>query len=481
MIRPLPWIAAAAATLGACSKPVPIPVHDLQVPVPQQWHAAETTAATDSANWWEYFGDPGLNAAIEQALRCSDDLQAAAARIRMATQERVVAGAADRPELSLGINRLRQRQNFVGLPFPGFADRVLSNTFSNAGLSFNVAWEADIWNRIAADKLAAEANIRMREAELAGARLSLSAQVAKAWFAAVEAQRQIAIAEQVLDNFETIAAWRQARFRAGSGSPMEVRLAEADVARAQTTLSQRRQARDAFVRQTEMLTCQYPAGEHSIAADLAALPEQVPAGLPSELVSRRPDLIAAEQALLAADARIVQARATLRPSFVLTSALGTSSNTLADLVNPGLQVWNYALGLTQPIFNRGRLKANVRATHERAAEQESLYQARIWTAYKEIETTLAAEQALRDQEASLRVSQAKTGMAIKLAEQRYRAALGDIFSVLNLRRAALENESVMLGLRRTQIDNRVDLHMALGGGFEASPAMAGPTAAQQTP
>lgn len=481
MIRPLPWVAAAAAAMGACSKPVPIPVHDLQVPVPQQWRAAETTTSTDSANWWEYFGDPGLDAAIEQALECSDDLRAAAARIRAATQERVVAGAADRPDLSLGINRIRQRQNFVGLPFPGLADRVLSNTFGNAGLSFNVAWEADIWNRIAADKLAAEANIRMREAELAGARLSLSAQVAKAWFAAVEAQRQIALAEQVLANLETIAAWRQVRFRAGSGSSMDVRLAEADVARAKTTLSQRRQARDAYVRQTETLACQYPAGERSVAAELAALPEQVPAGLPSELARRRPDLVAAEHSLLAADARIVQARAALRPSFALTSSLGTSSNTLADLVNPNLQVWNYALGLAQPIFNRGRLKANVRATQERAAEQESLYKARIWTAYKEIETALAAEQALRDQESSLRVSQAKTGMAIKLSEQRYRAALGDIFSVLNLRRAALENESVMLGLRRTQIDNRVDLHMALGGGFETRPAKTSPTTAQQTP
>ena len=480
MIRALPWI-AAVAVLGACSKPVPIPVHDLRVPVPQQWHAAETAAPAPSETWWKYFGDPGLDAAIEQALACSEDLRAVSTRIRAAAQERVIAGAADRPELSLGINRIRQRQNFVGLPFPGLADRVLSNTFSNAGLSFNIAWEADVWNRIAADKLAAEANIRMREAELAAARLSLSAQVAKAWFAAVEAQRQIALAEQVLANLQTVAEWRQTRFQAGSGSPLDVRLAEAEVAQAETTVRQRRQARDAYVRQTETLTCQYPAGERSVSAELAALPEQVPAGLPSELVHRRPDLIAAEQALLAADARIVQARATLRPSFALTSALGTSSNTLADLVNPNLQIWNYALGLAQPIFNRGRLKANVRVTQERANEQEALYQARIWTAYTEIETALAAEQALRDQEASLQTSHAKTRMAIELAEQRYRGALGDIFSVLNLRRAALENESVMLGLRRTRIDNRVDLHVALGGGFDASPAQTDPATAQQSP
>lgn len=472
---------AVGLALGACSKPVPIPVHDLRVPVPDQWHAAETTAPAASAKWWAYFGDPGLDAAIERALACSEDLRAASARIRVASQERVIAGAADRPELSLGINRIRQRQNFVGLPFPGLRDRVLSNTFSNAGLSFNVAWEADIWNRVAADKLAAEANARMREAELVGARLSLSAQVAKAWFAAVEAQRQIVLAEQVLANLETIAERRQARFQAGSGSLTDVRLAEADVARASSALRQRRQARDAFVRQTETLTCQYPAGELSVTAELAALPEQVPAGLPSELVHRRPDLIAAEQALLAADARIVQARATLRPSFALTSGLGTSSNTLADLVNPNLQVWNYALGLAQPIFNRGRLKANVRITEERAIEQEALYQARVWTAYREIETALAAEAALRDQETSLRASHAKTRTAVKVAERRYRAALGEVFSVLNLRRATLENESVMLGLQRAQIDNRVDLHLALGGGFDGDPGTTGPAYVQPTP
>ncbi len=481
MTRALAWVAVAAAC-GACSKPVPLPVHQLQVPVPQQWHAAETTDAADSADWWEYFGDPGLDAAIEEALACSDDLRAAAARIRAATQQRVIAGAAGRPELSVGIDRTRQRQNFVGLPFPGLSDRVLSSTFSNAGLAFNVTWEADIWNRIAADKLAAEASIRLREAELAGARLSLSAQAAKAWFAAVEAQRQIALAERVLANLQAIADWRQVRFRSGSGSPADVRLAQADVAQAEAALSRRRQARDAYVRQIETLACQYPAGERSLSAELAALPEQVPAGLPSELADRRPDLVAAEHALLAADARIVPARAALRPRFALTSALGTASNSLLDLLNPNLQAWNYGLGLAQPLFNRGRLRAGVRLAREQAAEQESLYRARIWTAYKEIETALGAEQALRDQEASLRASQAETGLAIKLAEQRYRAALGDIFSVLNLRRAALEQESALLGLRRTQIDNRVDLHMALGGGFGASPAPQGPaTAGQQAP
>ena len=381
MTRAPHLIVAVGVALGACSKPVPIPVHDLRVPV-----AGPVACGRDDrpGGLREVVGvlrRPGIG----RSHRASPGMQRGRASGVGAdpgggAEDRVIAGAADRPELSLGINRIRQRQNFVGLPFPGLADRVLSNTFSNAGLSFNVAWEADIWNRVAADKLAAEANTRMREAELLGARLSLSAQVAKGLVrGGSRAQRQIRHrrAGAGESGGRSSSGGRSASRLAPVCSPMCGSLKPTSPGPARHCGSADRRA-DAFVRQTETLTCQYPAGELSVTAELAALPEQVPAGLPSELVHRRPDLIAAEQALLAADARIVQARATLRPSFALTSALGTSSNTLADLVNPNLQIWNYAFGLAQPIFNRGRLKANVRITQERAIEQEALYQARVW-------------------------------------------------------------------------------------------------------
>ena len=193
----------------------------------------------------------------------------------------------------------------------------------------------------------------------------------------------------------------------------------------------------------------------------------MPAGLPSELVYRRPDLLSAERSLLSADARIVEARAALRPAFSLTSAVGTSSNTLLDLVNPGLQVWNYALGVAQPIFNRGRLKANVRVTEARAREAAAGYEDQLWTAYREVETALAAESTLREQEDALRTVRRSTEEAISLAQMRFGAGMADAFSVLNLRRTALDTDSAILGLRRSRIDNRIDLHLALGGGFPA--------------
>lgn len=471
--------AAAALLLAGCSRQVKLPVHEFRVPAPETWRAAETAPLPDGAGWWEYFEDPGLDAVIRRALDCNQSVQAAAERVEAAVQERIVAGAPDLPDLSVGVNRLRQRQNFVGLPFPGFADRVLSNTFSNSGLSFNISWEPDLWNRIAASKLAADATVAAREADRDAVRLSLSAQVAKAWFAAIEAGRQVDLARSVVAHLEDVAERTRERYRAGSRSPLEVRLAEADIARARATISQRQQARDASVRQVEILACEYPAGDLAVAADLPELPDKVPAGLPSELVYRRPDLLAAERELLAADARIVQSKAALRPSFALTTLAGTSSNKLLDLVNPGLQVWNYAASVAQPIFNRGRLKANVRATEARARETAASYENRLWTAYREVETALAGESTLLDQQDALSEARRSTEDAIELAQVRFATGMADAFSVLNLRRSVLETDSAILALRRAQIDNRVDLHLALGGGFPGGSGGSSPVVSRQ--
>ena len=455
--------------MAACSKPVKLPVHQFQVPAPETWQGATTAALEPGSDWWGYFEDAGLDAAIRKALDCSQNLRAAAARIEVAAQERRIVGAADWPDISVGANRLRQRQNFVGLPFPGLADRVLKNTYSNAGMTFNVSWEANLWNRVSSEKLAADAGIAARQADRLAARLSLSGQVAKAWFAAVESHGQVELAQAVVEHLETVAERTRERYRYGSRSSVDVRVAESDIERAKATVRERERARDLFVRQVEVLACEYPAGERAPGAALPDLPLQVPAGLPSELVQRRPDLVAAEQALLGADARIVQARAALRPSFSLTTTAGTASNKLLDMVNPNLQVWSYALGFAQPLFNRGRLKANVRVTEARAQESAANYESLMWTAYLEVESALASEQTLREQQGALRDSQRVTREAIGLAEQRYGAGMGDAFSILALRRSVLETESAVLSLQRARIENRVDLHLALGGSFDDPP------------
>ena len=462
-------IAVPALLVAGCSKQLDLPVHQFNVPAPEDWQAAATEPLAPGSDWWAYLNDPGLDAAIRKALDCSHSLQAATARIEIAVQERLIVGAGDWPELSLGASRIRQRQNFVGLPFPGLSDQVLKSSYSNAGLTFNVGWEADLWNRLGSQKLAADAGIAAQEADRLAVRLSLSGQVAKAWFAAVEAHSQVEASQAVVEHLEAVAEWTRARYLYGSHSPSDVRIAESDIERARARVQEHERARDRFVRQVEVLACEYPAGERALAAELPGLPSHVPAGLPSELLRRRPDLIAAEQALLGADARIVEARAALRPGFALTTTAGTASNQLLDLVNPSLNAWSYALGFALPLFNRGRLKANVQATEARSREAAANYESLMWKAYLEVESALASEETLQNQQRLLRDSQVTTRAAIDLAEQRYAAGMGDIFRILTLQRSVLEAQSAVLALQRAKIDNRVDLHLALGGSFSDPP------------
>ena len=463
----IPIALAGIALLASCSRPLQLPDHAFDVPAPEAWQGGEVEASAPTAEWWTYLQDDRLDETIRAALTCSHNLRAAAARVEAARQQVAIAGAGKLPTVDIGTNRLQQRQNFVGLPFPGLAGRVLSNTFTQAGLSFNVAWEADFWNRIGAEKLAASATVGRRAADLQAAALSLSGQVAKAWFAALEAHDQVSLAEAVLENARLTAERTEERYRFGNRSPVDVRLAEAEISRAAATLEQRKRAVGVFVRQIETLACEYPAGAYGPPTEWPELAAQVPGGLPSDLVQRRPDLIALERALIAADARIVQARAQLRPSFSLTTGAGTSSDTLLDLVNPQLGVWNLGLNLARPLFYGGRLKANLRATEADAREAVANYESRIWTAYLEVETALSAEGSLLEQESLLEESLGSTRRAITLAEQRYSAGLADIFSVLSLRRTALETQSALIALRRTRIDNRIDLHLALGGDFDS--------------
>ena len=462
----IPIALASIAMLSSCSRPMQLADHAFDVPAPEAWQGGELEESAPAAEWWTYFQDDRLDKSIRAALACNRNLKAAAARVDAAQEQVVIAGAGKLPTVDVGVNRLQQRQNFVGLPFPGLADSVLSNTFTSAGLSFNVAWEADFWNRISAEMLASRATAGRRAADVQAAALSLSGQAAKAWYAALEARDQISLAEAVLENARLTAERTQERYRFGNRSPVDVRLAEAEVARSTATVEQRKRALGVFVRQIEMLACEYPAGGYAPPTEWPDLPAQVPGGLPSDLVLRRPDLIALERALVAADARIVQARAQLRPSFSLTTGGGTSSNTLLDLVNPQLGVWNLGLNLGRPLFFGGRLKANVRATEAESREAVANYENQLWTAYLEVETVLSAEGSLLAQERLLEESLESTRRAITLAEQRYGAGMADIFSVLSLRRTALETESALIAFRRTRIDNRIDLHLALGGSFD---------------
>lgn len=459
-------ILAAALALTGCATAPPAQPLDLEVTLPETWAASQTPAGEVSSDWWREFGDPGLTDAVDTALRQNHDLLAAAARLEQAAAGALIAGAPLRPTLDAGLTGGRRRQNFIGFPIPGGEQRVLSSFSTTWGVSLNTTWEADLWGRLRAGARAAVAETQRSAAELRSARQSIAGQTVKAWFAVAEAHQQFALVEQTVASFTATADQVRGRFEQGLRPALDLRLSLSNLASAEANRSARLQQLDATTRQLEVLLGEYADRHIRVAQTLPEAPGPVPAGLPADLVSRRPDLVAAERFLAADRERLEVARRDLYPRFSLTASGGTSTRELTDLLNGDFGVWSLVGNLTQPLFDGGRLRAVVAQTKAQTDESLAAYAGAALTAFAEVETALAAESLLGDQERHLAEAVAQSRAAERLAGERYTSGLNDYISVLESQRQAFNAEASLIGARRLRLDNRVDLHLALGGGFE---------------
>jgi NodT family efflux transporter outer membrane factor (OMF) lipoprotein len=436
--------------------------------VPNAWTAGSTPSDSQSIkiNWWRDFQDTQLDSLITNALKYNYNLKAAAQRVQAARAQATIVGAPLFPQVSLGLNGAKRHQNFIGFPIPGSGGGgVLSTTATTYGVSTNLNWEIDLWGRLRNDKAAALADYQGAQADHLGARLSLSGQTTKAWFAAIEARRQLDLAQSTRDNFQVVNDQIQTRYESGLRPPLDLRLSLSNVATAEAVVAQRRQQYDGSVRQLEILLGRYPAAELAIAQDLLPMPAPIPAGLPADLIARRPDLMIAERQVAAANARVKVAKRARYPSISLTSSGGTSSANLSNLLSGDFIVWSFAGNLLQPLFQGGRLRAGIKLAEANQEQALAGFAEQALRAYGEVESALMAETYLRDRENALREASEQAVAARELAENRYTRGVSDVITLLGSQRRAFEAEGQYLTVRRQRLDARVDLYLALGGGF----------------
>ena len=453
------WLVAACATAP------PIEPPSLAVVTPESWTTPQETAATVTLSWWSDFGDPDLNEVVESAIEQNYDLQAAAARLDQAVADSRIAGANLLPTTQVGLNNAATKRNFIGFPIPGAEDRVLSTVFSTYGVSLDVTWEADLWGKLRAGARAALADLQSQAADLRAAQLSLAGQTVKAWFAIAESQQQLQLAEASVASFRTSSDQTRDRFERGLRPSLDVRLSLSNLANAEALREQRRQQLDAAVRQLEVLLGRYASGTLDSPQNLPDTPPTIPGGLPAELIGRRPDLAAAERRVAAARQRFQVARRELYPSISLTGSTGTSASALTNLLNGDFGIWSLLGNLVQPIFQGGRLRAGIDQAEARAAEELAIYANTALQAFSEVETALAADAFFSNRELYLEDSIEQSRAAEALAEDRYRSGLDDYVTVLESQRLALQAEGDLISAKRLRLENRVDLYLALGGGF----------------
>jgi len=301
------------------------------------------------------------------------------------------------------------------------------------------------------------------------ARQSIAALVAKSWFLATEARLQKAIAQDMVAAAERQLGLAQDRLRVGLGNEYDVTLARASLATYRDGVQSLDLAYQQALRALETLAGRYPAAAVKVPAQLAPMPPAVPVGMPSELLERRPDVVAAERRVAAAFYRVEEAKAAKLPRISLTAGVNSISSEVFVLKERDNPVWSLGAGLVQPLFLGGQLQAqqDIRTAEQKQAVAE--YGRVGARAFGEVENALSAEFNLDAREAILKQAVADNARALELAEIRYRVGSGDLRAVQQQQLALAAARTALLRVQGERLVQRVNLHLALGGGFEAPP------------
>lgn len=432
-------------------KPVP-------VAVPERFIAAQdVSATTDIDGWADDFEDPKLLPLIKEALGCNLDLRLAAARVVAARLAAADAASERYPTLSAGVQTDRSRT------VSDSDGKAYDETASSHSLSLDLSWEADLWRRLSDSAHAAGADLQATEADLSAARLSIAGQTARAWFDLTAARLQAELAREVEESYTRSRKILERRYRTGLNSALDLNLVKSGEAEARSQRLTAEQTAAAGSRALEILLGRYPAGTLGGAKALGSIRKPMPAGLPSALLRKRPDIVSARLKVMAADKRTGVAEKARLPRLTLTSGGGLSSSELKNLVRSDYLIWNLVGGITQPLFDAGLRKRAVK-TAENEAEQAWLdYASTVLTAFREVETALDAERRLGTREETLRIGLAASEAADHQAWQEYLSGDTEIITVLDSRRRVLDARTRIVYVAAERLRNRVDLYLALGG------------------
>lgn len=462
------WLAVMLVVLAGCATVDPVDPLAIVPNLPAGYGEGEVPEGERLSllSWVESFGEPQLVGMVEEAFAGNFDLRAAAARFAAAEGELRVIGADRLPHLSGGFTGLRQKRNFVGFPFGGGGGGVASDTSSLYNFSLDLSWELDVWGRLSDRTAAARLDADAVAVDLAAARLSIAGQVLRGWFNVIEAEQQVHLAQANVGNFRSNERVIERRFENGTSPALDLRLTRTQRATAEAALALRQDNLQRARRTLEVVLGRYPAAALGVPDDLPAALPPVPMGLPSDLLSRRPDLVAAALRVEGAGFRVSEARKAFLPRFSLTASGGTSSDSLRNLVDARYAVWSLAGNLVQPLFEGGRLTGALEVQRALLEESVARYGEVALNAFAEVETALAAEVLLVERERALAEAAREASAAEKLAWERYQRGLVDILTALDSERQSFEINSTLLQVRNLRLRNRIDLYLALGGDFE---------------
>jgi NodT family efflux transporter outer membrane factor (OMF) lipoprotein len=438
-----------------------IPITDSKIPDNWSTKIKKLSSDNNQTFWAESFNIQRLTELITLAQKKNQDL-ISLTELTIATGEgATIAGTKLMPIVNAELTGSRTKRNLIGFNFPDSSTSFTTNSFSSG---INVSWELDLWGKIKDSHSSSLKRFNATLADLSAARLSLSGQVAKTWFAGLENSLQIKLTQKTVNTYAQNRSFINERYRKGLATALEQNLAEASYQSSLSILAQRERRRNQLAQSLQLLTGEYPSGKLDFNAsenlpDLR-LPQLPP--IPSKVIQSRHDLTSAFMTLEAAGLDLKIAKKNLLPSFTLIGGPGIRAESIKDLLDEKYRVWDISGGISQPIFQAGRLKAGIRKA--KAMQNSALANLKTLTlrAFSEVEDSLNSDILLEEEENSLETASQALSKAAEICWERYQKGVIEIFDTLDTQRRSFDAQSRLLQLKKDRVFNRINLYLAIG-------------------
>jgi len=424
-------------------------------------HSLEEVANNDFSQldgWLSSLNDPLLSSMVHYALENNYQLKAQLAAMAIAQQKLNVSGASDLPELSLAMTSSRNKR----------VNNSVDSYQTNNELGLQLSYEVDLWGRLSDEQLQDRLNFAAAQSTYEGSKINLVAEIARSWFNLVEASQLLTLYQNRANNLQHNLSTIQASYRLGLSQALDVYLTQNDVNREFARVADQKQVVLRASRQLELLMGDYPSAKLSTDKTLPVITDDIPTGLPGELLTRRTDIRATWYELLALDAGLAVAHKAKFPRISLNANTGTSSDELSNLLDVDALAWSLIGNITMPLFNAGKLDALEEQARLRVVQKEQEYLHEVYQAFANVEEKISNRSALKEQFSHYRLAKDNAIAAENLSFNQYLKGIVSYTTVLESQRRAFDAQTTLIQLTNQLLQNRIGVYVALGGNFKAS-------------
>ncbi|MEI6894588.1 MAG: TolC family protein [Colwellia sp.] len=448
--RPL-LLLFSSLLLLACSSTSQVDEKLTKPPLPDNWHESTTALAVEN-NWFAQLDNPQIQQLVQKALTSNHQFAMQAFDLEIAEQQLVVSGSELWPELDLDFSSGRNKDT---------GPTVYEN---GSSINLNLSYELDIWGKLSDADRVSNFNYLAQKASFEQYKQQLVVNVVTTWFKVIEAEKLLSLYRSRVETSQQNLTIIEAGYHAGLIEALDVYLNRNELNTELTRVSDQIREKTQLIRQLERLVGEYPKGALLVDANLPLLTSNIPVGLPSELISRKPELKASWYQLLAQDAGLAYAHKQRFPSIVLSGSIGDSTTDIGDLLSTSL-AWSLLGSISAPIFNAGRLKANEEKARLTLKQGEQLYLDTLYEAFSDVENAITTEKSLKQSYKTMLTAQENAEIAATLSFEQYQSGLVTYTTVLDAQTRHFESQATLIQIKNELIANRINLHFSLGGDF----------------